>query len=1049
MLLAFVLAALLPPSVADDEADLRAVVEKVFAAVKAKDAQAVFSAWSEESPFRAQFEVDLEEAIERPSSSPPSDLQVRLVEREEDAALVRVSFKGKWSKAEEYWTDEPRTEWLVAFQKEKGGWKWFLQAHATDKLASDLATAAPKDRRAILEKNREQVTARLIDRLRTQVDAQFFAGAPEMAKAFGEAAVEAADFTGRKELQAKASLALGAYLMNLEKPGEALPTLTRARDLAVESKEREVEAFARAQRGFALMDSNAVEAALEELGRSLAIAKQHHFEDATFLALLFTGMAHERKGAFPESIKLFEQALGFAVLKRRKDQQAQALDGLSRVRWQTSDYGNALSAARLGAALAEEPDDVVVRAKLLNTAGLVYIASADGEAARKVLEEAFELYTHLKFDRLAGAVQNNIGQSYALEQRYSKAAEAYESAMKVLEKAGDLPVAAIARNNLGLMLLYDRNPDGAMTHFQASYDYAKTLPSKAAAVVPLTNLATVWLARDRHDEALKLLEEAVTLADEHGTPFDRFIAHLGVGRVCEDRGRLPDLDRAIDEFGKAAALLETSRSGLLDAQLQQGFFSQHAALYAALSNTYLRKYRRVEAFAASERGKGRTLVDLLGKGDVRLSKSMTDEERAEEDRLARSMDALSRKLETTRLTDAREELEKEIAKLRASLEEFRRDIAVRHPELETLRGRFAPATLEEIQRTVLAGSPSTAVVSYLLRSQMVLIFVLLPRSDAADLKWKRIEVPLKTVEDDVAEFRKRCSSAGTDVSGPARGLYAVLLKEVAGFLKDVKHLVIVPDGVLHGLPFHALQDATGRCVIETWSVSYAPSVTALVKMSELAAKRRADPPAERTPLLAVGSPAMPAGFTDLPRAQQEAETIAKSFKVAALTGAQATKSAVTKAMASARLILVATHGRVEPERPLYSYVVLAADGDNDGLLRAREIADLDLRADLVVLSACETGLGRQVHGEGVVGLSWALFSAGAPSSIVSLWQVADDATGDLMTRLFEGIGPAFPRPAGAPTTAAALQDAQLRLLRDGKHEHPYYWAPFILVGQPR
>jgi len=146
-------------------------------------------------------------------------------------------------------------------------------------------------------------------------------------------------------------------------------------------------------------------------------------------------------------------------------------------------------------------------------------------------------------------------------------------------------------------------------------------------------------------------------------------------------------------------------------------------------------------------------------------------------------------------------------------------------------------------------------------------------------------------------------------------------------------------------------------------------------------------------------------------------------------------------MGLAKRILFATHGMYNDTAPMYSYLVLTRDERNDGCLYAREIADLDLRADLVVLSACGTARGRQVEGEGIVGLTWSLLVAGAPASVVTQWQASDESTGALMAAFFANLG--------GKSKAEALRLAQKAIREDGKHGHPYYWAPFVLVGDWR
>ncbi len=263
-------------------------------------------------------------------------------------------------------------------------------------------------------------------------------------------------------------------------------------------------------------------------------------------------------------------------------------------------------------------------------------------------------------------------------------------------------------------------------------------------------------------------------------------------------------------------------------------------------------------------------------------------------------------------------------------------------------------------------------------------------------------------------------------------------------LAGAKQVVIAPDGVLHTLPFQALQGPDGRYLIERCAVSYAPSVTALVKMTELAERRRKEP-GRSTTVVAVGISDFGHRERALPAAEGEARTVASLFpdRSRLLLGTEATKARLEAAWGSGQALHLATHGRLNPTAPLYSALVLTPGGERDeGLLYARDLLNADLPCDLVVLSACETGLGREVSGEGMLGLSWAWFVAGVPATVVTQWEVGDASTGHLMRVFYEQ------RAAGVPK-AEALRQAQLTLLKDRATRHPFYWAPFVLLGDCR
>jgi CHAT domain-containing protein len=213
-----------------------------------------------------------------------------------------------------------------------------------------------------------------------------------------------------------------------------------------------------------------------------------------------------------------------------------------------------------------------------------------------------------------------------------------------------------------------------------------------------------------------------------------------------------------------------------------------------------------------------------------------------------------------------------------------------------------------------------------------------------------------------------------------------------------------------------------------------------------------NPPATHTVALRAANTAAMAPLPALPESGKEVSRIAALYPapdVRVYLDQAASEQSVraNPLLAAAHRIHFATHGVISEQQPLLSGLALAPeDGESDGVLRSHEIFDLDLSADLVVLSACETGLGMRLSGEGIVGLARAFFYAGASSLVVSLWNVADVSTSDLMTAFYRRLPPG----ADDADKAEALRQAKLDLIAGGgQHAHPFHWSPFVLVGDPR
>jgi len=189
----------------------------------------------------------------------------------------------------------------------------------------------------------------------------------------------------------------------------------------------------------------------------------------------------------------------------------------------------------------------------------------------------------------------------------------------------------------------------------------------------------------------------------------------------------------------------------------------------------------------------------------------------------------------------------------------------------------------------------------------------------------------------------------------------------------------------------------------------------------------------------------------LPEAEKEVKTLAGLYgaRSQVYVGAEAREDRVKAEAGRFGVLHLATHSILNNASPMYSQVVLAraaGGASEDGLLEAWEIMKLDVKAELVVLSACETGRGRIGAGEGVIGLTWALFVAGSPTTVVSQWKVESASTTRLMLEFHRNLQPGIKNPRRRVSTAKALQGAALEMLRRNEHRHPFYWAGFVVVG---
>jgi CHAT domain-containing protein len=237
--------------------------------------------------------------------------------------------------------------------------------------------------------------------------------------------------------------------------------------------------------------------------------------------------------------------------------------------------------------------------------------------------------------------------------------------------------------------------------------------------------------------------------------------------------------------------------------------------------------------------------------------------------------------------------------------------------------------------------------------------------------------------------------------------------------------------MLWQLPFQALEHSPGRYLVEDTAIFYTPSISVMRQMQHVHQSRALAQPR----LLAVEAAAVPA-------AQREVDGLRRVYgagNVRAYLGAEANHDNLKRDAPHYQILHLAAHGVFEDRHPMESYLVLAKAGKPEaGVLPARDMMNLNLRADMVVLSGCETGRSSDT-GEGLIGMSWALFIAGAPSTVASQWKVESESTSAFMLEFHQNLR--------RSSKAKALQQAQMSVMKRPEYRHPFYWSGFVLMGE--
>lgn len=523
---------------------------------------------------------------------------------------------------------------------------------------------------------------------------------------------------------------------------------------------------------------------------------------------------------------------------------------------------------------------------------------------------------------------------------------------------------------------------------------------------------------------------------------------LGLGLAAEKTGNSA---AAVAHFKKAIADIDRIGLDLPVSAIQADFRGDKIDIYEALIGRLMKNHQKmpdgnfaVEAFRTAEQAKARSLLSSLS------TDSETDHGTAqgkEGDILAFRLTRCQLALQDPALSPGdRQALLEKLKRIEADREEY--DLGTgRTAALPNARNPFRPESLERIRREVLG--PSEALIEYsvgktasyaFLLTQKDLDIVALPAEAEINA---RVAAYLKllTVNDSPEFF-------GWE---GGRRLWRILIGPLENKLGNhIDSLVIVPDGLLHYLPFGTLvrDPERHRFAIEDYSFRYAPSASLLVHL-----KARSGPP-PRMDLLGLANPSsisifgLTTGsqrfFTALPGARREIKSIAKSFpreRTALLIAQEGLEAALKElSIQDYRIIHFAVHGFLDDRNWRRSFLLLGADrtGSQDGFLQSAEIQKFRLNADLVVLSGCDTGAGMLERGEGIRGLSAAFLKAGARALVISRWAIQDEPTADFMGKFYAGL-------SAGKSKSAALREAKLAFLNTTRR-HPFFWAPFMLVG---
>ncbi len=648
-------------------------------------------------------------------------------------------------------------------------------------------------------------------------------------------------------------------------------------------------------------------------------------------------------------------------------------------------YDKSVAEARSALELIEKKDlKRAFKLQALAVLGLAHALQGDRESASTTVARLEDLGTAFPYTGLQSDKYNGLA-------RIAVALGDYAKAIKYLEQ--DTPSFLLGFANA---ISYTRMSSG-----ESIFAYTE-LPKEFIRNRSLLETSRMEDAKSGFD---KLLNRA-------GTQYNGDIYWM----ILFDRGRIAEKENksaeALEYYRKAIDVIERQRSTINTEASKIGFVGDKQAVYGRLIAVLIEQGRAVEAFDYVERSKSRALVDMLA-----AKKDFAAPDSAQATLVLAQLDAADL---NARVQDSAVPAEEKTAGVR-NLQVAREALQSAAPELSTL---VTVSSVPSAELKALVG-PDETLIEYYYQGNDLYAFLLdrerllALRLDATELS-SQVQTLRKTLE----------ATESPAWREPARALYARLWQPLEKMI-TTRNIIVVAHGALHYLPFAALQDAEGKFLLDRYSLRFLPSASVLKFLRPVLQNKDAR-------LLALGNPDLDDPKLDLAFAEGEAKLVASLYPSSrVLLRRDASESNFKKAGGVFSRIHFASHGKFQADEPLKSGLYLAKDADNDGILTVGELYSMNLEADLVTLSACETGLGKIASGDDVVGLARGFLYAGSRSIVASLWSVDDKATATLMQAFYANLASMNKREA--------LRQAQIKARE--AFPHPFFWAAFQLTGR--
>lgn len=748
--------------------------------------------------------------------------------------------------------------------------------------------------------------------------------------------------------------------------------------------------------------------------------------------------SHERLANYQLALNYQTQALKLAEQLEDTSRVALSKHLLANVFWKMGNYEQALRYEKQAQQNFMKTDNLKLQSVSLVTEGLILMSLGSLEDAIAKEQQAMELSKQINDRQDMANIHKNLGLIYRAQSRWQDALQQFQQAIQIDELIDSKRGLGYGYRDIGSIYLQQARTDEALSYFHKALNISKEIFDGRNEAQCLYEIGRIYLFLENVKSALDTLTLAVQKAKDLFIPEVEWRSRRLIGQLYRENR---DWEQSITAYHASLAIIETMRSQIKVEEFKSGFIDDKLNVYYDLVNLFLQLNQPGRALEIVERAKSRNFIDLLANRDIKFSGKVSEEKLNQgkqlENEIRRVQNEISRLIvKGDNITRPEQEnlvtLNKKLEDLKKQYQEFLIELKTQNAELAEMV-TVEPPDIDSIKNLL---PDSVIMLEYFYAENKFYTWAVTNRQIVA----KQRDLQESELIAEVDTLRKALQEQKSIVH-ISHQLYQLLIEPFETEINHQNHIIIVPHGILHYLPYAALLDNKQQYLIERFSISLAPSATVLkicMDKGQSFISNRAWTP----DILAFGNPDLNNPQLELPFAEKEIESIQLLYpKVKSFFDHQATETKFKQSCEIPNMILLSCHGEFDAANPLFSSLLLTADEQNDGRLTALEIFELNMNAYLVAMSACETGLAKVNVGDEVIGLSRSFIYAGSSSLLSSLWKVDDLATAVMIKRFFRYLKEGEMR-------ARALQKA-MALVRTQINVHPVYWAAFNITGDFR